>query len=431
MQRVLIASLTLAFVVGAIALSGGEQKQKTENGDLQLSVEERNPWTNLRLNDDPATFHFAIVSDRTGGHRARIFSEAVDRLNLMQPSFVVSVGDLIEGYTKDQAQLAKEWKEFQTYVHRLQMPFFYVPGNHDVANLVEAKEWQERFGRRYYHFVYRNVLFLLLNSDDPAEDEAKGKIGKEQLEFIQKALSDNPKVNWTMVFMHKPLWSQEKIETTGWLDVEKALQGRPYTVFVGHVHRYQKFVRQGRNYYQLATTGGGSKVRGVPYGEFDHIVWVTMKKEGPTLANILLDGIYPEDLKVRFSNEEGVNVYNRKPVYPARGQVLFNGAPVPSAWVSLYAVSKDMDPKKLPPRVADAMVDSDGTVVFSTYGAYDGVPAGEYIVTVALNTPRFDETMGKPGPNKLPEKYAAPKTSDLRVEVKAGQANVFSLNLTP
>src|SRR5271154_6943319 len=101
-----------------------------------------------------------------------------------------------------------------------------------------------------------------------------------------------------MVGQEKPVWMQENLGTNGWLEIEKALAGRNYTVFAGHVHRYQKFVRQGMNYYQLATTGGGSRLRGVDYGEFDHLVWVTMKKSGPVLANIMLDGIYSEDLQV-------------------------------------------------------------------------------------------------------------------------------------
>ena len=37
-------------------------------------------------------------------------------LNLLQPAFVVSVGDLIEGYTKEPAKLTAEWKEFDAYV---------------------------------------------------------------------------------------------------------------------------------------------------------------------------------------------------------------------------------------------------------------------------------------------------------------------------
>ena len=52
------------------------------------------------------------------------------------------------------------------------MPFFYVPGNHDLANKVQAKLWQEKFGRRYYHFVYNDVLFLMLEHGRPARHRA-------------------------------------------------------------------------------------------------------------------------------------------------------------------------------------------------------------------------------------------------------------------
>ncbi len=44
------------------------------------------------------------------------------------------------------------------------MPFFYVPGNHDIAGEASAQVWKERFGPAYYHFIYRDVLFLCLNS---------------------------------------------------------------------------------------------------------------------------------------------------------------------------------------------------------------------------------------------------------------------------
>src|SRR5580692_1064901 len=104
MKRLLFASLTVMLLAGAIAVSGTQKVGKT---DLQVEVEARNPWTNLRLNNDADTFHFVVVSDRTGGHRARIFSQAVQQINLLQPAFVVSVGDLIEGYTKDTARLAE------------------------------------------------------------------------------------------------------------------------------------------------------------------------------------------------------------------------------------------------------------------------------------------------------------------------------------
>src|SRR5262249_36239038 len=161
MKRLLVGIFVCGLLITAAAISG----QKLQLFDFQVQQEERNPWTHLRLNNDPSEFHFAVVSDRTGGHREQVFSRAVEQLNLLQPEFVISVGDLIEGYTKDQAKLIAEWKEFQGYVAKLQMPFFYVPGNHDLANGKQEEMWKEKFGRRYYHFVYRDVLFRMLNSD--------------------------------------------------------------------------------------------------------------------------------------------------------------------------------------------------------------------------------------------------------------------------
>jgi hypothetical protein len=161
--------------------------------------------------------------------------------------------------------------------------------------------WRERYGRRYYHFVYRDVLFLVLNSDDPPG--GVGSIGREQLAAVRKALAENPSVRWTVLCLHRPLWTEAQVERTGWLEVEKELAGRPYTVFAGHVHRFCKYVRQGRDYYQLATTGGDSELRGVAHGEVDQIAWVTMKADGPLIANVLLDGIYTSDLKKPGGND--------------------------------------------------------------------------------------------------------------------------------
>src|SRR5262245_28388769 len=160
MKRTIALVLTMAIIVGAAVLSG---QKASSSGDsrsavpsaLKIDQNDRNPWTHLRLNGGGDEFTFAIVSDRTGGHRAKIFSQAVERLNLMQPEFVVSVGDLIEGYSEKEDKVEEEWKEFQKYVTQLQMPFFYVPGNHDITNRVQERIWKDKFGRSYYHFVYK------------------------------------------------------------------------------------------------------------------------------------------------------------------------------------------------------------------------------------------------------------------------------------
>jgi len=422
MKRIVLAILVVGLVIGAVAISGG-QKQPTK-AELQIDVENRNPWTHLRLNNAAENFQFVVVSDRTGGNRGRIFSQAVEQINLLQPTFVVCVGDLIQGYTKDQPRLASEWKEFQTYTSKLQMPFFYVPGNHDVANPIETDVWKERFGRAYYHFLYKDTLFLAVNSDDPNEEKAKGKISPEQIEYFQKVLKENTNVRWTFVMLHKPLWTQDNLDTNGWLDMEKALHGRKYTVFCGHVHRYQKFVRQGMSYYQLATTGGGSRLRGLRYGELDHITWVTVKKDAdPIIANLALDGIYPESLKPIVTNEPGVPIYNRKPVQPVRGTVMLDGAPAVNVQLIFWRPDTNDKEGKKGIRVTDAFVEPDGTYQASTYLRDDGLEAGAYRVTATLRVPYF-EPSGKLGKNLLPDRYATYQSTELRVTVKTGTNNV-------
>ncbi|MHC4653435.1 MAG: metallophosphoesterase family protein [Planctomycetota bacterium] len=263
--------------------------------DLKIQASDgANPWTHLNLYNNPDNFQFAIVSDRTGGHRPGVFADAVEKLNLLKPEFVVSIGDSIEGYTHDEAEIARQWDEFDILVNRLQMPFFYVPGNHDISNTTMAKKWQERLGSSYYHFVYRDVLFLCLNT----QDGSSRWIDDQQMRHFQKVLKENRNVRWTLVFMHQPMWFSGSSEN--WQQFESLLEDRPYTVFAGHVHTYNKSVQEGRMYYLLATTGGAGKGQaGKPTGlaecQFDHIVWITMTDDGPLMANLLLEGILDDE----------------------------------------------------------------------------------------------------------------------------------------
>jgi hypothetical protein len=277
---------------------------QTTQPDLRVATDPGpNPWTSLDLNNDAKNFQFAIVTDRTGGHRPGVFEDAMRKLNLLQPEFVMSVGDLIEGYTRNEQELDRMWDEFQSFTAKLKMPFFYVPGNHDLSNEIQHKKWAQRFGRKYYHFVYRDVLFLCLNSEDPQR-----KIGPDQLAYIEKTLAENKNVRWTMVFFHQPLWIYEQGgannpygdegQPVGWAAVEKLLRanGRQFTVFAGHYHQYIKESRADRRFIVLASTGGASQLRGVQFGEFDHVAWVTMTDDGPLVANLLLSGIWDENV---------------------------------------------------------------------------------------------------------------------------------------
>ncbi len=422
MNKLLIALLTGSALLAAVYFSQKLPADAPAASPMKIDVatDGKNPWTHLNINNSEQQFQFAVVSDRTGGHRANIFSKAVHQLNLLQPDFVMSVGDLIEGYTIKEEDVLKQWDEFDGYVKQLEMPFFYVPGNHDLTNSKMIELWGGRYGKNHYHFVYQNTLFLSINS----EDGKASTIKPEQVATITKTLEENANVRWTLVFLHKPLWAEKDPEANGWLAVEKALAGRKYTVFCGHVHRYQKYVRNGMNYYQLATTGGGSKLRGAEYGEFDHLTWITMKKDGPLIANIMMDGILPENLRLPEVNEAGT-VVKKQPLVLVKGKVTLDGEPLSGVTVTF---SQQDPPKGFRAAYADGLTGADGSFALTTYSRFDGAPVGKFKVVITKSSRGYyDGEMPKVSP--VPEKYTKGATTPLIVEVTDG-SNQIDINLT-
>lgn len=155
--------------------------EKDENFSHRITTAQK-PWTNREFRNDPRDFQFAIVTDRTGGMRPGVFSRAVAKVNELQPEFVITVGDLIPGgqRQKNEVEIRRQWDEFNGFVEGFEMPFFYLPGNHDVSNPLMDRIWDEMFGVRYYSFVYHDVLFLCLNTQD--SEGSRPFLGEEQLQ---------------------------------------------------------------------------------------------------------------------------------------------------------------------------------------------------------------------------------------------------------
>jgi len=278
------------------------------------------PWNSDTFEETENDFTFGIISDLTGGERPGIFSVAVEQLNQLEPTFVLCVGDLIEGGTKDLDQLTREWTNFDDRANKLTMPFFHLGGNHDLSNKVMQEFWQNRYGELFYYFLYDNVLFLMLDSED-FDDETVEKIDEyrtdamkiiygeidgqfdttryyrmpervtgalslEQISYFTKVLELHRDVRWTFVFMHKPLWKRE--DDFGFGPLEKQLADRNYTVINGHEHSFSYQQRAGKDYLMLGTTGGYQNPE--DQNAFDHITLVRMAEE-PVITHLRLDGI--------------------------------------------------------------------------------------------------------------------------------------------
>ncbi|MBG48447.1 MAG: hypothetical protein CML05_09180 [Pseudozobellia sp.] len=321
-----LLSLTMFFIV--VLLYGQEY-----NFETSIDTTGNVPWTKKAFYNDPMNFQFALISDRTGAHREGIFGKGISKLNMIMPEFVISVGDMIEGGTSDLEQIDQEWTEFDSILSPLEMRYFYVPGNHDISNSTMGKVWKQKYGYDYYHFRYKDVLFITLNTMDDFVE-----IGEEQVQYFEKILKEHNDVRWTFVIMHHPLWHYKELNRFD--RIEELLKDRKYTVFAGHRHRYLQEFRNERNYMVLGTTGGGSKLRGPKMGEFDHVTWVTMDNQGPKIANLTLDGILETDIASK-SNQDKISALSRalslKPFYVLKNETGVKG----SVWFTLKNSSND------------------------------------------------------------------------------------------
>jgi len=279
------------------------------------------PWTNENFDAAKDKFTFAVFSDLTGGEREQIFEIAVAQLNLLRPELIINVGDLIEGGTEDSVEVDSQWNSFDERAAKAKAPIFYVGGNHDLTGAFLQGIWDERQGRRYYHFVYKDVLFLVLDTEDntpermqkifEARNEAMnavktegwgafeeseyaslpeqkaGNISDEQSIYFREIIAANPDVRWTFLFMHKAPWLRDDLDA--FAAIEDALIDRPYTLFNGHVHTYELIERRGRDYIRLATTGGVQFPELGP--SMDHVTLVTVSDSGTDIVNLRMDGI--------------------------------------------------------------------------------------------------------------------------------------------
>jgi hypothetical protein len=303
------------------------------------------PWTSENFRNDPDNFQFAVIGDRTGGANVLgTFGIAMQQLNLLQPEFVINVGDVIEGYAEDEAELNEMWEEAVALTGRLEMPFFFTRGNHDVSFPGGKEAWRKRWGSNYYHFVYREVLFMVLDSEDssrpepPPELKEKTKLYKRlqvedpeaakrmlaefmsseaivaalgqpvefpdaQVAWVKKKLAENAGVRWTFLFMHEPCWENP---SDSFKAIEQLLRDRDYTFIAGHLHYYDYDELNGRDYITMGPAGASWHHDGP--GNVDHIMWVTMTEDGPEIGNIALKGLFDR----KGLDAEMFGAYDRK-----------------------------------------------------------------------------------------------------------------------
>lgn len=325
--------LACSLAIGQAACSGPADTGSSP-GLVHDIDSDRLPWTHEEFDADDNKFTFGVFADLTGAERDGVFEIAVAQLNLLRPELIMNVGDLIEGDSRDEAGLVAEWDSFDTRARRARAPVFYAGGNHDLTGEMLREVWKSRYGARYYHFVYKNVLFLVFDTEDNTAERMQeifelrneaiaiyqsegpeafarteyaslpersaGTIGPEQSAYFQSVIEAHADVRWTFLFLHKPAWEKEGEGTFS--AIEAALTDRPYTVFTGHVQAFGYEERNGRDYIRLATTGGEQFPEAGRSA--DHVTLVTVDDHGVDIAHLLLSGILDKTGQIPLGGQD-------------------------------------------------------------------------------------------------------------------------------
>ncbi len=251
-------------------------------------------WAGQAVPEGVARFKFAVISDRHGGRKpgSTVFADTIREVNLLDPDFVICVGDLVSGYTKDADAIKAQWEELDRDISRLKRPFYYVFGNHDASNPEMEEILRKRYGSPWYSFNHKNGHFIVLFTENRnAAGEVINEIGKEQLAWLKRDMAANPNAEQYFIFMHRPF-----ADAPAWEAVESLFEGKKLTVIAGHDHAYRQTMRNGHDYLVLSTTGGEIDPKHFWAGEMYHSVLVSVTGSESTIAVIRSGAIIPHDL---------------------------------------------------------------------------------------------------------------------------------------
>src|SRR5438876_4617375 len=137
---------------------------------------------------------------------------------------------------------------------------FFVPGEHDTS-IDDGKEYLARYGkntkgRGWFSFNHKDVHFVGLSN--VAALEGLGKLGAEQIQWLEADLKAQPASRAVVVFAHIPLWSV--YPEWGW-GTEDSAQALAYlkkfgsvTVLNGHIHQIMQKVEGNVTFHTAAST---------------------------------------------------------------------------------------------------------------------------------------------------------------------------------
>ena len=166
-----------------------------------------------------------------------------------QPDIVVHTGDI------SQSGKRSEYELVQDLTQKLQIPFYFVPGNRDSKRLlietIDSKTYPYKHNDQPILFDITSFPVRLIGIDSLATDDGRGDFCENRLQRLAWKLQENQNLP-TAIFMHHPPITIET-QTTTFLEFVSKMKADSFLalisdfpqikrVFCGHSHRpYVKF----------------------------------------------------------------------------------------------------------------------------------------------------------------------------------------------
>lgn len=175
-------------------------------------------------------------------HDTESFRMAVDKVNELNPDFVVICGDLVN-HANDSS-----YADFLRIKEGFHMPCYLAAGNHDVGmapNDTTLAYYRTTVGADYYEFMHKGYAFVVTNSQLWKSD-VEGESEKHDQWFKERLSKHMKNQNNLIVIGHIPLYLEQSDEEENYSNFPVGKREEMLSLFeqheveaylTGHTHR--------------------------------------------------------------------------------------------------------------------------------------------------------------------------------------------------